>query len=99
MVGFSRSDDDVFSVQDFLTSRDAIAQLGEQLPLREYVSHSGRDSLMSFPTLIYGDTSEEFYKYMQNFIDVNYNTHDRDNHADRAGLSAARRQRDGLDAA
>ena len=29
---------------------------------------------MSFPTLLYGDTSEEFHKYVQNFIDVNYNS-------------------------
>ncbi len=74
MVGFSRSDDDVFSVQDFLTSRDAVAQLSQRLPLREYFSHSGRDYIMSYPTLLYGNTSEQFYSYMQNFIDVNYNT-------------------------
>jgi capsular polysaccharide transport system permease protein len=41
MVGFSRSDDDVFSVQDFLRSREAIERLGKQLPLREFFSHSG----------------------------------------------------------
>jgi len=74
MVGFSRSDDDVFSVQDFLKSRDAVALLSQRLPLREYFSHSGRDYIMSYPTLLYGDTSEQFYKYMQNFLDVNYNT-------------------------
>jgi capsular polysaccharide transport system permease protein len=74
MAGFSRSDDDVFSVQDFLRSREAIDRLSKQLPLREFFSHSGRDSLMTFPSFLYGDTKEEFYKYAENFVDVVYNS-------------------------
>jgi capsular polysaccharide transport system permease protein len=74
MVGFSRSDDDVFSIQDFMRSREAIDKLGAQLPLREYFSHSGRDFNFRYPSALYGDTSEEFYKYVQNFIDVIYST-------------------------
>jgi capsular polysaccharide transport system permease protein len=73
MVGFSRSDDDVFSVQDFLRSREAVDRLSNMLPLREYLSHSGHDFLMAFPSFRYGDTREEFYKYMENFIEVIYN--------------------------
>lgn len=72
MVGFSRSDDDVFSIQDFMRSREAAARLGEQLPLKSYFSHSGRDVLYAYPSLLYGDTAEEFYKYLQHFIDVTY---------------------------
>ena len=74
MVGFSRSDDDVFSVQDFLRSREAVDRLGKELPLREIFSHSGRDFVMAFPSLRYGDTNEEFYEYVQNFVDVVYNS-------------------------
>jgi len=74
MVGLSRSDDDIFSVQDFLKSRDAINQLGQKLPLHEIFSHSGRDYVMSYPNVVYGNTSEEFYKYTQNFIDVIFNS-------------------------
>ena len=73
MVGFYRSDDDVFSVQDFLRSREALDRLGQKLPLREYFSHSGRDFLKAFPSVLYGDTREEFYKYAENFIDVSFN--------------------------
>jgi capsular polysaccharide transport system permease protein len=73
MVGFSRSDDDVFSVQDFLRSREAVDRLGKQLQLREIFSHSGRDFVMAFPSFRYGDTNEEFYEYVQNFVDVVYN--------------------------
>jgi capsular polysaccharide transport system permease protein len=74
MVGFSRSDDDVFSVQDFLRSREAVERLGRQLPLREFYSHAGRDFLMAYPSLMYGDTKEEFFQYLEHFIDVTYNS-------------------------
>lgn len=70
MVGFSRSDDDVYSVQDFLASREAVDQLSKQLPLREFFSHSARDFVMAFPSFRYGDTKEEFFKYIENFIEV-----------------------------
>lgn len=73
MAGFSRSDDDVFSVQDFLRSREAVDQLVKQLPLREFFSHSGRDFVMAFPSFRFGDTTEEFYEYVQNFVDIVYN--------------------------
>src|SRR5271165_292736 len=70
MVGFSRSDDDVYSVQDFLGSREAVEQLKKKLPLHEFFSHSARDFVMAFPSFRYGDTNEEFYKYIENFIEV-----------------------------
>ncbi|HTR15374.1 MAG TPA: capsule biosynthesis protein [Roseiarcus sp.] len=73
MVGFSRSDDDVFSVQDFLKSREAVESLGKELPLGKFFSRSGRDFLMAYPSFLYGGTREEFYKYIENFIDVSYN--------------------------
>jgi capsular polysaccharide transport system permease protein len=74
MVGFSRSDDDVFSVQDFLTSREAVDQLGAQLPLHEIFSHSGGDFVVAFPSFRYGDTKVEFYNYFQHFIEVVYSS-------------------------
>ena len=73
MVGFSRSDDDVFSVQDFLRSREAIERLGKQLPLREFFS-TRAEILDAIQSLLYGDTKEEFYKYAENFVDVVYNS-------------------------
>lgn len=72
MAGFSRSDDDIFSVQDFLKSREAVQSLSKQLPLAKLFSQSGRDFLMAYPSFLYGDTREEFYKYMENFIEVSY---------------------------
>jgi len=72
MAGFARSDDDVFSVQDFLKSREAVDSLGRQLPLEQIYSHSGRDFLRAYPSLLYGPTKEEFYKYIKSFIEVSY---------------------------
>jgi capsular polysaccharide transport system permease protein len=60
MAGFSRLDDDVFSVQDFLRSREALDRLAKQLPLREIFSHSGRDFVMAFPSLRYGIRLKSF---------------------------------------
>jgi capsular polysaccharide transport system permease protein len=74
MAGFSRSDDDVFSIQDFMRSREAAAKLNEQLPLREYFAHSGRDIVLSYPSFLYGPTEVEFHKYLQHFIDVTYSS-------------------------
>jgi capsular polysaccharide transport system permease protein len=73
LVGISRADDDVFSVQDFLSSRDAIEKLGQKLPLKDIYSRPGVDFLMRYPSLIYGGTHEEFYKYIKTLVDVAYN--------------------------
>jgi len=73
MVGFSRSDDDVFSVQDFMTSREAIDQLNKRLPLRDIYSRPGADFLMRYPSVIFGPTREELYKYIRMLVSVTYN--------------------------
>lgn len=73
MVGLSRSDDDVFSVQDYLRSREAIEKLSRATSLKEFYGHSGRDIMFRYPSFLYGDSNEEFYRYMQNFIDVSSN--------------------------
>ena len=73
MVGFSRSDDDVFSVQDFITSREAIDQLSKRVPLRDIYSRPGADFLMRYPSVIFGPTREEFYKYIRMLVSVTYN--------------------------
>ena len=73
MAGFSRSDDDVFSVQDFLTSRDAFKQLSERLPLREIYSRPNADFLMRYPSFVFGRTDEEFFHYLKMMIAVTYN--------------------------
>ena len=97
MVGFSRSDDDVFSVQDFLRSREAVDRAWQTASSsREFFSHSGRDFVMAFPSFRFGDTTEEFYEYVQNFVDVVYNNTTGITTLTSTGVSAARRLPDGL---
>ena len=62
---FSRSQDDTYTVHDYILSRDALRELCEKLQLKEAFSRSGIDFLSRFAA-IDGDDSEEalhkFYK-------------------------------------
>lgn len=62
---FSRSQDDTYTVHDYILSRDALSELCEKLQLKQAFSRSGIDFLSRFAA-IDGDDSEEalhkFYK-------------------------------------
>ncbi|MGD9804192.1 MAG: capsule biosynthesis protein [Hyphomicrobiaceae bacterium] len=64
MAGFGRSQDDIFSVQSFLGSRDAARLLAERLPIRDYYGQSGGDPIAGYPSVIYGSSLEELHKYL-----------------------------------
>jgi capsular polysaccharide transport system permease protein len=72
ITGLSRSQDDVFSVLDFMTSRDAIAQLLEKLPLEDMYHFKDGDFVARYPSIFFGETREQFYKYFQWMISVSY---------------------------
>jgi capsular polysaccharide transport system permease protein len=65
MAGLGRSQDDVFSVHGFLTSRDAVQQLAERLPLRDYYGVADADALARYPSIFYGPSLEELHKYFR----------------------------------
>jgi capsular polysaccharide transport system permease protein len=69
-LGFGRSQDDSFIVQEFMTSRDAIEQLKARLPLPAMFDRQGADFLARYPSLIYGPEEEEFYRYFQRMVTV-----------------------------
>ncbi len=62
---FSRSQDDTYTVHDYILSRDALGELSEKLQIKEAFSRPGIDFLSRFAA-IDGDDSEEalhkFYK-------------------------------------
>jgi capsular polysaccharide transport system permease protein len=70
MTGLARSQDDVFSVQDFLTSRDAVQQLAEKLPIADIYNRRGADLVARYPSLFYGATLDQFHRYFQWMITV-----------------------------
>lgn len=72
MTGLSRSQDDAFSVHEFITSRDAIVALKEKVPLQDIYARPEADFVSRFPSIFYGDTLEEFHRYFQWMVSVSY---------------------------
>lgn len=74
MTGLGRAQDEVFSVQSFIGSRNAMRQLAERLPLREIYSRPEADFIARFPSFIYGDTFEEMYNFLAWMLTTTYNS-------------------------
>jgi capsular polysaccharide transport system permease protein len=72
ITGLSRSQDDVFSVHEFMTSRDAIAQLMGKLALDQMYGRKQADFVARYPSIFFGSTREQFHKYFQWMISVSY---------------------------
>ena len=70
IVGISRSQDDSYSVQEYLLSRDAVTALSQQLPIREIFNRDGADFVARFPNPIHGDTDEELFQYYKSRVSV-----------------------------
>jgi capsular polysaccharide transport system permease protein len=73
-TGLVRSQDDVFSVQDFMTSRDAVRQLADKLPLTEIYNRPEADFIARYPSLFYGATLEQFHRYFQWMLTVTFSS-------------------------
>jgi capsular polysaccharide transport system permease protein len=71
--GITRSQDDTFSVTDFLLSRDALRQLNDRQPLREIFGSSKADFLTRFPRPWDSNSFEGLYRYYLARIDVTHN--------------------------
>jgi capsular polysaccharide transport system permease protein len=70
LVGLSPSEDEAYAVHDFLTSRDALRQLQERVDLRAIYNHPDADFIARYPSLVYGKSDEELYRYFQNMLTV-----------------------------
>jgi capsular polysaccharide transport system permease protein len=71
-TGISRSQDDTYSVHDFILSRDALRQLDTKLGVRNAFSSKTVDLLDRFPGLSWDDSFEEFYRYYGKHVSVDY---------------------------
>lgn len=74
MIGMSRSQDDAYSVRDYLSSRNAIAELRRKVNLNEIYGRKEVDPISRFPSIIFKATDEDFYRYFQHAISVYVNT-------------------------
>ena len=69
-TSLSRAQDDTFSVQDYVLSRDALHELVRDDNLRTIFSRPEGDVLARFPNFLTGDTFEYLYKYYLKHVDV-----------------------------
>jgi capsular polysaccharide transport system permease protein len=74
MTGLGRAQDDVFSVQSFMTSRDAVELLSKDLPLRDIYGRPEADVIARYPSVFYGSTAEELHKYLSWMVTTIYSS-------------------------
>jgi capsular polysaccharide transport system permease protein len=69
-AGFSRSQDDTYSVHDFMLSRDALRKLDDQLALGKSFGSRDIDLLSRFNFLRLDDSFEALYRYYQKRVGI-----------------------------
>lgn len=62
--------DDINVVQAYILSRDAIRGLRQRLPIAEIFGPPGADFIARWPSLIYGTSEEDFYRYYRGMVSV-----------------------------
>jgi capsular polysaccharide transport system permease protein len=72
--GFARSQDDAFSVHDFVMSRDALRVLEDKLQISKAYSSNTVDFVSRFPGWFGGDSFEELHKYYGKQVAINHDS-------------------------
>ena len=73
-TGFARSQDDTYSVHDFVRSRDALRELDDKLKLRDAYSAGDIDFINRFPGLDWDRSFEGLYRHYQKHVGIEYDT-------------------------
>lgn len=71
-IGFNASSDDSYIVRDYLTSRDSVKALDQNLGVKSKYASSNIDAVSRFGTFLQDDTFESFYDYFNKKVKVNY---------------------------
>lgn len=71
--GFSRAQDDTYTVQEYMRSRTALEQLQQTLPVRDFYATNG-DMLSRFNGFGWNDSQEAFYKYFKDRLTVDFDS-------------------------
>ncbi|WP_349959769.1 capsule biosynthesis protein [Rhizobium sp. ZPR3] len=71
--GITRSQDDTFSVQEYIRSRQALKELATKLPVRAIFGSPQADWLTRFPRLWENNSEEELYNYYSDRVSVIHN--------------------------
>ncbi len=71
----SRSQDDTYSVHDYMRSRDALKVLSSEYDLRKVFGKNSIDRFNRFPgTFTEDDSFESFFRYYQDHVNIAYDT-------------------------
>jgi capsular polysaccharide transport system permease protein len=73
-TSLSRSQDDTYSVHDYIRSRDALRELDTTLGVRQGYGDRAIDLLSRFPGLRLDDSFEAFHEYYQEHVHIGYDT-------------------------
>jgi capsular polysaccharide transport system permease protein len=73
-TGLSRSQDDTYSVHDFILSRDALHELDRSAGVRNAFMSKQIDSINRFPGWSSDTSFEEFYRYYGKHVGVEYDS-------------------------
>ena len=73
-AGFSRSQDDTYTVHDYIFSRDALKKLDEQFAVGKAYSSSSVDLFSRFSGLDWDNSFEALYRYYQKHVAVDLDT-------------------------
>jgi capsular polysaccharide transport system permease protein len=71
-TGFSRSQDDTYSVRDFILSRDALGELDQKLNVIKAYSSTQADFINRFPGFDFDRSFEGFHRYYRKQVSVDY---------------------------
>lgn len=71
-IGFNASQDDSYIVRDYLTSRDSVKSLNQNLKIEAKYSANSIDAVSRFGFLLQDKTFEQFYEYFTNKVKIVY---------------------------
>lgn len=74
ITGIARSQDDAFSVHEYIRSRDAVHDLEEMLPLRDMFARPEADFVARWPGPLRGDSAVELTEYFRERVEVLYDS-------------------------
>lgn len=72
-TGFSRAQDDIYTVQEYMRSRSALEKLRQGLPVREFYETKG-DIFSRFNGFGLRGEEEAFYQYYKDKVNINFDS-------------------------
>jgi capsular polysaccharide transport system permease protein len=71
-TGISHSQDDTYAVRDYILSRDALKELEEKIGVQQLFGRPEADFIDRFPMFGWDRSFEEFFKYYEKHVTVEY---------------------------